>query len=48
MGISDLLAVYGLRYMGVWRRKSRQGLRITRAAGVLIPTTIFMYTAPFS
>ena len=42
-----LLAVYGLRYMGVWRRKSRQGLRIARAAAVLIPTTIFIVYSIF-
>ena len=42
-GLVILLAVYGVRYLGVWRRKSHYGLRISRAATVLIPATFLVY-----
>jgi hypothetical protein len=42
-GLVILLAVYGVRYIGVWKRKSHHGLRISRAAMVLIPTAFVVY-----
>lgn len=39
-GLIILLAIYGIRYTSVWRRKSHQGLRLSKAAGVLIPAAL--------
>ncbi len=35
-----LLAVYGVRGIGVWRRQRHQGLRISHAARVMIPAAL--------
>jgi hypothetical protein len=37
-----LLAVYGIRYISVWERKSHQGLHISRAARVFIPAACLL------
>jgi hypothetical protein len=42
-GLLVLLAVYGMRYAGVWERKGRRGQRISRAAAVLIPMCIVIW-----
>jgi hypothetical protein len=39
-GLVILLAIYGIRYTSVWRRKSHQGLRLSKAAAVLIPAAL--------
>jgi hypothetical protein len=41
-GLAILLAVYGMRYIGVWRRKTRQGLMISKAAAMLIPSAMLL------
>lgn len=42
-----LLAVYGLRSIRVWRRSSRQGLRICTGAMLLIPLALFLFDGMF-
>src|SRR5215469_1821416 len=37
-----LLAVYGLRYTGVWRRKTHHGQRIARSATIIIPIALLL------
>ena len=39
-GLAILLAVYGIRYARIWKRKTRYGLRISSAASVSIPVLI--------
>jgi hypothetical protein len=39
-GLAILLAVYGIRYIGVWRRRTRQGLSISRTAAMFIPAAL--------
>ncbi len=41
-GLAILIAVFGLRYLGVWNRRNRRGLRISRAAVVLIPAALLL------
>lgn len=40
-----LLAIYGLRYIRVWRRQTRWGLRISRVALVLIPAGAIVWSS---
>jgi hypothetical protein len=41
-GLGILIAVYGMRYLRVWRRSNRTGLKISRAALVGIPLVLIM------
>ena len=41
-GLAILLAVYGLRYIGAWRRSTGQGRRIARAAAIVIPAALLL------
>ncbi len=47
MGLFLLLAVYGIRYASVWRRKSRQGLRLSKAATVFVPAALMVCSVVF-
>ncbi len=40
--LAILLAVFGIRYIAVWRRSTRQGLKISRAAALLIPAALLL------
>ncbi len=42
-GLTILMAIYGIRYIGVWRRSTRQGQRISKAAFVLVPAAVFVF-----
>ena len=41
-GLAILIAVYGIRYLRVWRRRSGYGLKISRAAVVMIPAILLL------
>lgn len=38
-----LLAVYGVRHLGAWRRQSHHGLRISRMVAVCVPAVLLVY-----
>jgi hypothetical protein len=43
-GMIVLLAVYGLRYLGVWKRRSHAGLHLSRVAVMLLPASLLFTT----
>lgn len=46
-GLVILLAIYGIRYAAVWRRKSHQGLRLSKAATVFVPGALLVCNFAF-